>query len=651
MKTLSTLLSVGTGCATLLAALPFLSTNQAPIVQTDPVVIAPCDGAYTIVQLDASDSFDPDGDTLRFLWRTNDPRARFLDAHTAQPVLIVESGADNCLLRIQTAVTVGDGQSNNTERVVVAIKPQEDCCEEGEPVDRLEFVYTGRGCDASDHQQDPDDVQCSGDPMGASPVRIRAFDEDKPHRVYFDDTVDLGGKLIVDSAMAGEEALGDATVLEILDSNGAVLQNVRFDTSCDAPIRRGNAFGALSVSDCPDCGCTDCCEDGNKPAILTMRYTGEACGSGSNSQSSDKYSCSGDPGFASPVYVTAVNKDGNKVFFDDLVELDASFDIDAGLAGEDKLDSETWIYIHDLNGNQLQEVRFHTSCSQPLDVGDQFGSFVLTGCRSEGSGNGDDLCKDGKPAGLVMTYTGEDCSASNNGQDPGKATCTGDPAFAPLVRIVASKDGKGQDIYFDQEVALDTSFTIRAAGAGEDKLSSSTRVEILDIATGDLLQELVFHTSCSQPLVRDDQFGALRLDGIVKAGGGSSNRDYCALDMKPQVLRMGYTGRGCSASKNAQDSGKTSCSGDANEEARVRIVASDDKEDQIYFDGEVDLNTLYTIDAKNAGKTKLKSNLLVKIYDLQGNLLEEVEFHASCSQPLRQLDQFGSNILLGISFE
>ena len=35
------------------------------------------------------------------------------------------------------------------------------------------------------------------------------------------------------------------------------------------------------------------------------------------------------------------------------------------------------LYEYDMNGNLLQFVEFHTSCSQPLNVGDQFGSILL----------------------------------------------------------------------------------------------------------------------------------------------------------------------------------------------------------------------------------------------------------------------------------
>ena len=58
------------------------------------------------------------------------------------------------------------------------------------------------------------------------------------------------------------------------------------------------------------------------------------------------------------------------------------FDIDAANAGEDKLKSETWIHL--IDGDMLlQTVGFHTSCSQPLHVGDQFGASLLVGCLGE----------------------------------------------------------------------------------------------------------------------------------------------------------------------------------------------------------------------------------------------------------------------------
>ena len=42
-----------------------------------------------------------------------------------------------------------------------------------------------------------------------------------------------------------------------------------------------------------------------------------------------------------------------------------------------KLSAETHVFVYDLADNLLQHAEFHTSCSQPLRDGDQFGSLKL----------------------------------------------------------------------------------------------------------------------------------------------------------------------------------------------------------------------------------------------------------------------------------
>lgn len=123
------------------------------------------------------------------------------------------------------------------------------------------------------------------------------------------------------------------------------------------------------------------CESG-KPRVLTMKYTGQDCSATSHNQNSGKVECSGDLGGASPVIIIATNKQdpndlSGRIWFDGQVTLDASFDIDAGNAGQAKLSSSTFVHIYDLQNNLLQSVTFHTSCSQPLVVGNQFGSLLL----------------------------------------------------------------------------------------------------------------------------------------------------------------------------------------------------------------------------------------------------------------------------------
>ena len=115
-----------------------------------------------------------------------------------------------------------------------------------------------------------------------------------------------------------------------------------------------------------------------------------------------------------------------------------------------------------------------------------------------------------------MTYTGEDCSATSSSQDNGKFNCSGNPGSAPTVYIVASEkeDGDG-DIWFAGTVNLNETFTLSSAAAGEDDFPSNTFVTIYASQGGAVLQEINFHTSCSQPIGQGDQYGASRIEGVT----------------------------------------------------------------------------------------------------------------------------------------
>ena len=115
------------------------------------------------------------------------------------------------------------------------------------------------------------------------------------------------------------------------------------------------------------------CEIG-KPTALVFQYTGEGCVDG-NDQASDKWSCSGDPRIASPVQVV-MTKDADK--------FDVTPSSDIGIGGnfeirmkEDGKEFPSEIKFDIRNGQTLQSLKIHTSCSQPLSVGDQFGSVIL----------------------------------------------------------------------------------------------------------------------------------------------------------------------------------------------------------------------------------------------------------------------------------
>lgn len=130
-------------------------------------------------------------------------------------------------------------------------------------------------------------------------------------------------------------------------------------------------------------GGADCCDSNSgKPKSLTLQYTGQSCSASNTSQSTSKYSCSdsgGGPNNAASVYIVANEKeDGSGVtYFSGTVNLNSTF---TATSPGSSLPTNTYFRISaSQNGQLLQTVKIHTSCSAPIVPGDQFGSLKLLG--------------------------------------------------------------------------------------------------------------------------------------------------------------------------------------------------------------------------------------------------------------------------------
>ena len=131
-----------------------------------------------------------------------------------------------------------------------------------------------------------------------------------------------------------------------------------------------------------------------KAEALVMQYTGDNVID--HSQDPCKVSVTGDPEDASPVRIVAssrANIDDPKadIYFDGEVNLGETFAIDAMFADRSKLESQTYVQIFATTGELLGSAKFHTSMSQPLVLGDQFGAIRLVGFIGD----------DGAHAGIV----------------------------------------------------------------------------------------------------------------------------------------------------------------------------------------------------------------------------------------------------------
>lgn len=167
-------------------------------------------------------------------------------------------------------------------------------------------------------------------------------------------------------------------ILDVVQSGGT------FELAGEATLQGFNTLNIEPVEFGP-CGPPPAfCEDGLKPQSLNMKYTGDDCSATSNTQEG-KVRCDGDPAGFGPVFIVAASKDNladskTKIWFSGSVEVDDEFVIDAIAAGKTKLDADTRVFIFDSEGGTLlQFIKFHTSCSKDLNIGDQFGSLVLEG--------------------------------------------------------------------------------------------------------------------------------------------------------------------------------------------------------------------------------------------------------------------------------
>jgi len=250
--------------------------------------------------------------------------------------------------------------------------------------------------------------------------------------------------------------------------------------------------------------------------------------------------------------VEVTDKKGRHVLFSGVVPLGGTFTFE-GKKKHGEMGKEVRIRVD----GQPHAV-IHTSCSRPVGPGLRAGDFTVVAGTSRKGGalcpvdtpEECDFCKyKDKPQALTFTYTGESCAATDHSQKDKKVRCSGDPAFAGPVRIVASgkkdpfKHDLEKEVYFDGVVELGGTFRVDARNAVEEKkkkkkkkkdrqkekeklekkrmkakLKSKTHVFILDM-DGNVLQTLELHTSCSQPLFAGDQFGSLVLDEFVPRGG------------------------------------------------------------------------------------------------------------------------------------
>ena len=287
-------------------------------------------------------------------------------------------------------------------------------------VTSFSFTYTGEGCDATSHLQNPRKVSCIGGVSDTEPVDILVSGKRRKRwswdagwwgnletrKVIFasESGVNVGDRIVVDSASAGRRRIGGHTGIMIAKADGSheLLEMDHFRTNCSQPFGPGMVFGSIQITsvtstyggtvDLPEEEeeCVDQIDVAPAPHCvgkiksLALRYTGGDCSQTLTTQGPGKVKCTD---VAAPTVnpVRIILADGKNAPPDSFAYVDEPsvqggeiVEADAPLCGRGTLTSATGFWIRDAVTDELiQEGFFHTSCSQPLDLGNQIGALQV----------------------------------------------------------------------------------------------------------------------------------------------------------------------------------------------------------------------------------------------------------------------------------
>ncbi|MGD1924691.1 MAG: cadherin repeat domain-containing protein, partial [Paracoccaceae bacterium] len=328
---------------------------------------------------------------------------------------------------------------------------------------------------------------------------------------------------------------------------------------------------------------------------------------------------------------------------DDTDDVYFSGDVGAGesftaVANDGKFGSETFVHIFDDDGTYLQTINFHTSCSAPLVIGDQYGSVSLTGAAVEGKDSGT-LYQIGSSAAV-----GDDGVTYEilGGADAALFTvdaATGEVSFIDPPDFENPQDSGGDNTY---EVTVRAT---REDGTFEDKpLEVCVEDDCIKVQEN---TTFVVDLDCgtSNPDVGKDI--CVEIDRLKDEEGVELE--------KPTELTLTLGDVLDTTPSGFQSDEKSSVSelfGTEDGDGQLRVLVTDDDDpsnlNTVYFAGDLSFGDSFTALAANAGEDKFSSNTYVHILDDDGTLLQTIQIHTSCSAPIVIGDQFGTVTLQGV---
>ena len=409
------------------------------------------------------------------------------------------------------------------------------------------------------------------------------------------------------------------------------------------------------------------CETYGKPTELTFRYEVDSDNeSVSNTQEGKAAILSAatlaDSDGVSWVRVTDKSNPfdgGGKVYFEGWVAEGEEFTATAALAGDDRFGSETFVhffeddtdYANDNQAGLLQSLTYHTSCSKPINLGDETGYVQLVGYVGElGAAEpvnelGEDADTGPGPQALIGDEVEFFYVVSNPGSTPLADIKLADDQIAPLTFLGGDEDNDGlldvgeEWLYTGSEIATEGSNTNVAIATGTAVNDNGVDLGLPDVSDS---------------------------DAAVYQGVDELFPEFAVCDEfgKAEVLEFTYApSRDFDTSQPTDKAGFLFDSGLVDDDDVAYIVVNDNDDPyntgKVYFAGEVTVGDDFLASAANAGDNTFGSNTRIHIFDEESDylaendsgLIQSMEYHTSCSQPIYLGDQIASVTLVGYDGE
>jgi hypothetical protein len=437
-----------------------------------------------------------------------------------------------------------DLQVEKTCCVTQPVLPDLDACD-GQLV-KLILEYTGDKCSNTSCDQGGA-FQCYGSRRIGENASIHLFDIDPETLINPSTGLDYGDVVEFSST---DGTLPAKTKFKVYDSWWR-RQILKLDTSCNRAIACGDQFGAFKVvgiestlGGVVDCNAPppppECAPDGDpvgtpcdeKLVDMVLEYQGQACQVPLPNPQSGEAKCAGDATGATDVGVVYAGKFGyahkvtpaSGINDGDRIRVTSTLQ-SGGLFPNQKL------VISD-SGGVRQTVEFHVSCSKPLALGDQFGSFKLVEFTTKA---GTHVALGGDPGpqqacevplappgphctsdlqGLTLVYIGDFLGAGCTVSNPqgGYGTCSGDadPGDPVSVSVEPGLVADPAD-----QIEFGDLVTITKTSPGD--LPGLTNLTVTGAGGS---QDLQIKTSCYKPLSLGDRFGSFVVFGMDREDEG-----------------------------------------------------------------------------------------------------------------------------------